>query len=156
MGKKFDVIVGLWLSIVLSVVLSILLPVVSIGFVNWPIFLEGFAVSFVISFILGAVIPLNAWGGKFAAALKANPFSFRGQLFSTIISTLIMATIMSLCMVFYFLPAQARPFFIFAWLKVYPYALISIYVSSLIFAPVGVAIAKKVCKVPNMAPEGGR
>ena len=37
-SKKFDLIVGLWLSIVLSVVLSILLPVVSIGFVNMPIF----------------------------------------------------------------------------------------------------------------------
>ena len=153
MSKKFDLIVGLWLSIVLSVVLSILLPIVSIGFVNWPIFLEGFGVSFVISFVLGAVIPLNMLGGKLAAACGARPFSFPGQLISTVVSTLIMATIMSLCMVFYFLPPPARPHFIFAWLKVYPYALASIYLSSLIFAPVGVAMAKKICKVPAGVPQ---
>ncbi len=151
MNKKFVVIMALWMSIVLSVVLSILLPIVSIGFVNWPIFLEGFAVSFVISFVLSLVIPFNVWGDKLAAACRTKPFTFPAALISTAVATLVMATLMSLAMVFYFLPAPARPFFIFAWLKVYPFALVAIYVASLIFAPMGVAMAKKACHIPKMA-----
>ncbi|OPY74856.1 MAG: hypothetical protein A4E63_00583 [Syntrophorhabdus sp. PtaU1.Bin050] len=151
---KFIFIVSLFLSVVLSIVLSVVLPIVMIGFVNWPIFLEGFVVSFMLSLVLSLVIPANLWGDKLAAALGAKPFSFPAHMISTAVVTLVLATLMSLAMVFYFLPAEARPFFIFSWLKAYPWVLLTIYVSALIFAPVGVAIAKKCCGAPSMAERG--
>jgi len=52
--RKFDLIVLLWVSFVLSAVLSILLPIISAGFVNWSVFMEGLVVSFLVSFLLGA------------------------------------------------------------------------------------------------------
>ena len=150
---KFIFIVALFLSVVLSIVLSVVLPVVMIGFVNWPIFLEGFAVSFVLSLVLSLVIPAPVWGDKLAAALGAKPFTFPAHLISTAVVTLVLATLMSLAMVYYFLPPQARPFLIFAWLKAYPWVLLTIYVSALIFAPMGVAMAKKCCGVPGGIPQ---
>lgn len=146
---KFGLIVTMWMSVVLSVVLSILLPVISMGFVDWPTFIEGFAVSFVISFAVSLIIPVNALGAKIAGACKAKPFSLRWNLITTAGATLIMATIMTLSMVYYFLPELARQFFISEWLEVYPYALVAIYVTSLIATPIGVAIAKKCCSVPR-------
>lgn len=139
------------MSFVNSVVLSILLPIIAIGFVNWGIFLEGFVVSFAISFVLVIVIPVNVWGDKIATACKTKPFSFPWALISTAVATLVLATLMSLCMVAYFLPAEARPHFIFAWLHVYPFVLVAIYIASLIAAPIGVLIAKKLCGIPAQA-----
>jgi hypothetical protein len=150
---KFIFIVSLFLSVVLSVVLSIVLPIVMIGFVNWPIFLEGFIVSFVLSLVLSLVIPANVWGDKLAAACGAKPFSFPAHLISTAVVTLVLATLMSLAMVFWFLPADKRPIFIFAWLGAYPWVLLTIYLSALIFAPIGVAIAKKCCGIPGGIPQ---
>jgi hypothetical protein len=149
--KKFEVIVIAWMSFVNSVVLSVLLPIIAIGFVNWGIFIEGFVVSFAISFVLVLIIPVNVWGDKVAVACKTKPYSFPWALISTAVATLILATLMSLCMVAYFLPAEARPHFIFAWLGVYPYVLGAIYVASLIAAPIGVSIAKKMCGAPVQA-----
>jgi predicted lysophospholipase L1 biosynthesis ABC-type transport system permease subunit len=60
---SFGLIVKLWMSVVLSAVLSVLLPLISMGFVNWPIFIVGFAVSFVISLEASLIIPINALGG---------------------------------------------------------------------------------------------
>ena len=149
---KFIVIVALWLSIVLSVVLSILLPIAVIGYVNWGIFLEGFAVSFVVSFVLSLALPINVWGDKLAAACGRKPFSFSWHLISTAVATLVMATIMSMSMVGYFVGPHTGLSIglFFAWVKAYPWVLLSIYVSSLIFAPIGVAIAKKLCGAPPM------
>ena len=150
MGKKFDVIVGLWLSIVLlSVVLSILLPVVSIGLC------EHADISRRVRGLLRDQLrarsrnyrsmrgeassrqhsrrSLSRFSGR-PSRRSWRPSSWRRSCPSAWCST--------------FCPRRPVPFFIFAWLKVYPYALLSIYISSMIFAPVGVAIAKKVCKVP--------
>lgn len=146
---KFIFIVALFLSFVLSIILSIVLPIVMIHFVNWPIFLEGFVVSFVISLVLSLIIPAPMWGDKLAAACGAKPFSFPAHLISTAVVTLVLSTLMSLAMVFYFLPPPARPQFIFAWLGAYPWVLLTIYMSALIFAPIGVKIAKKSCGDPN-------
>jgi hypothetical protein len=153
---KFVFIVSLFLSIILSIVLSIVLPIIMIHFVNWPIFLEGFAVSFVLSLVLSLVIPASVWGDKLAAACGAKPFTFPAHLISTAVVTVVLATLMSLGMVFYFLPPQARPNFIFAWLHAYPWVLATIYVAALIFAPVGVAIAKKCCGIPGGAPQAAQ
>lgn len=147
--NRSGLIITLWMSIVLSIVLSVLLPIISMGFVNWPIFIEGFIVSFLISFAVSLIIPVNALGAKIAGACKAKPFSLRWNLLTTAVATLIMATIMTLCMVYYFLPEIARQFFISEWLEVYPYALGAIYVTSLVATPIGVAIAKKCCSVPT-------
>lgn len=149
---KFIFIVALFLSVVLSIVLSAVLPIVMIGFVTWPIFLESFVISFVLSLALSLIIPANVWGDRLAAACGAKAFSFPAHLISTAVTTVILATLMSLAMVYYFLPAGAGPLFIFAWLHAYPWVLLTIYVSALIFAPISVAIAKKCCKVPSTAP----
>jgi len=148
--KKFDVIVASWVSFINSVVMSILLPLISVGILNWGKCLEGFAISVVFSQVLALIIPANRWGDKFAAACKTKPFSFSWHLVSTAVATLVIATLMSLCMVAYF--AGIGPHLIFAWLAVYPYVLLVIYVASLIAVPIGVAIAKKFCNFAMQAP----
>lgn len=154
---KFIFIVALFLSVVLSIVLSIVLPILMTPDhrVTWGMFLEGFIVSFVLSLVLSLVIPANVWGDKLAAACGAKPFSFPAHLISTAVVTLVLATLMSLAMVFYFLPPFLRPQFFSLWLKAYPVVLITIYISALIFAPIGVAIAKKSCGIPA-GPQPGQ
>ena len=163
---KFIFIVSLFLSVVLSIVLSIVLPLVMMGFDKWQampgfvkmmIFLEGFIVSFVLSLILSLIIPAPVWGDKLAAALGAKPFSFPAHLISTAVVTLVLATLMSLAMVYYFnlkVPPAFRAPFGGEWLKAYPWVLVTIYISALIFAPMGVSIAKKRCGAPPMGVPG--
>lgn len=146
---KFGLIVTAWMCFFLAIVLSILLPVISTGSVTVGVFLEGLVVSFVISLVISLIIPLMEWGGKAAAACGAKPDTLPWHLVSTAVLTLIMATILSLVMVFYFMPPEARSHFLFAWISVYPFVLLGIYVSALIAAPIGVAIAKKCCGVPG-------
>lgn len=142
---SFGLIVKLWMSVVLSAVLSVLLPLISMGFVNWPIFIVGFAVSFVISLEASLIIPINALGGggKLAGICMAEPFNLSWKLIKTAVVTLMMAIIMTQCMVHHLLPEFARRFFISEWLEVYPYALVATYVTSLIAAPIGLAIEKR-------------
>ena len=145
---KFGLIVTIWMCFFLAVVLSILLPIISTGSVTLAVFLEGLIISFVISLIISLIIPLMDWGGKVAAAAGAKPGTLPWHLVSTAVLTLIMATLLSLIMVYYFLPATARMYFLTAWLGVYPFVLLGIYVSALVAAPIGVAIAKRCTNIP--------
>lgn len=148
--KKFDVIVAAFISLVNSVILSILLPFIAVGYIKWEIFLKGFAISYVISLLLSLVIPAVHWGEQLAVACKTKPFSLCWRMISTIMPTLVFATMMSLCMVA--VNVGIGPYTITAWLAVYPYALITIYVSSLIATPISVTIAKRLCGVPTKTP----
>lgn len=82
-------------------------------------------------------------GGKLAGICMAEPFNLSWKLIKTAVVTLMMAIIMTQCMVHHLLPEFARRFFISEWLEVYPYALVATYVTSLIAAPIGLAIEKR-------------
>ncbi|WP_321508460.1 hypothetical protein [uncultured Methanoregula sp.] len=146
---KFEIIIALWMSLVLCTVVSFFMPVINLGSVSLHMFLEGFILSFVISMTASLVLPLKPWGDGIAAACKIQPPGLLHHLVSTAVVALIMATIMSLFMVWYFLPPVARPYFLTGWLKQFPYFLILIYLSGLVAGPVGIWIAKKGCHLPE-------
>lgn len=146
---RFGLIITLWMCLVLAVVLSIILPFFATGSITLAEFFEGFVVSFVISFVISLIIPLMEWGNRFAAACGATPETLQWHAVSTAALALIMGTLLSLIMVLYFIPPEARPFFLFIWVGMYPFALLGTYIMALIAAPVGVAIAKKCCGVPK-------
>lgn len=146
---RFGLIVTIWMCLILALILSIILPVISTGSVTLADFFEGFVVSFVISLVLALIIPLMEWGDRFAAACGAKPQTLPWYLISTAALALIMATLLSIIMVLYFIPPEARPYFLFIWIGMYPFALLATYIVALIAAPVGVAIAKKCCGVPQ-------
>ncbi len=103
---------------------------------------------------MSLVIPANKWVDNFATACKTKPFSLPWRLISIAVLSLIFATIMSICMVAYFVAPHVGfgMILLFTWLHAYPYVLIAVYIGVLIFAPIGVAIAKKCCGVPAQAP----
>lgn len=146
---KFGLIVTIWMCLFLAFVLSIILPIIATGSLTLVEFLEGFVVSFVISLVLALIIPLMEWGDRFAAACGAKPKTLPWYLISTAALALIMATLLSIIMVLYFIPPEAHPYFFFIWIKMYPFALLATYIVALIAAPFGVALAKKCCGVPQ-------
>ncbi|MDD5144062.1 hypothetical protein [Methanoregula sp.] len=146
---KFGLMVTIWMCLFLAVVLSIILPFIATGSLTLAEFFEGFIVSFVISLVITLIIPLMEWGGRVAAACGAQPETLPWHLISTAALALIMGTLLSLIMVIYFIPPEARPFFLFIWIGMYPFALLATYIAALIAAPIGVAIAKKCCGIPG-------
>ncbi len=146
---KFGLIVIIWMCLFLAGVLSFVLPIIFHGSVTPRIFVEGFIVSFAISFVISLIIPLKEWGDRAAAACGVEPDTLQWHLVSMGALTLIMGTLLSLSMAYYFMPPEARPNFFFVWIRMYPIVMIGTYVSSLIAAPIGVAIARKCCGVPK-------
>lgn len=145
---RFGLFVTTWMCLFLAIVLSFILPILFTGSVSMMVFIEGFVVSFAISLVISLVLPLMQWGGMAAAACGAKPDTLPWHFVSTALLSLIMATILSLVMVFYFMPPEARSHFLYTWISAYPFVLLGTYVSALIAAPIGVAIAKKCCGVP--------
>lgn len=144
---KFDVVLDIWISVIINVALSIVLPLVAMGFINWAIFLKGFAIAFTVSTIIVFVVPVVQWGGKFAAALGAKPHSLPSQLLSTIIVALVLGTVMTLLMTA--INAGVGPHFLAAWFSCYPIALLAVYVSGLVGIWTGIPLAMKICGVPT-------
>lgn len=140
-AKYFGVIVHMFVSFVISIILSILLPYLAMGGVTVGGFFKDLIISFVIAFALGLIFPIKKWGDSLAGVFKIKPHSFPESLVSTVVQTLIFGTVLTLSMIS--INAGIGPHTIPAWLGIYPIALIVIYVTCLIFAPIGVAIAKK-------------
>ena len=69
---KFDVILNLWISLIINVALSIVLPALN-GFLTWGSFLSGFAIAYPVSTIFVFIVPVVAWGGRFAALFGLKP-----------------------------------------------------------------------------------
>ena len=151
---KFEVILNLWISLIINVVLSIVLPILAIGFINWGIFIKGFAIAFTVSTIFVFIVPVVKWGDSFAAALKTKPHTVPSQLLSTIILALILGTMMSLLMTWVNLPKDIPIPFVAAWLKGYPAVLATVYVSALIGIWTGIPLTMKLCHIPKGAPQG--
>jgi len=146
---KFGLIVIIWMCLFLAGVLSFVLPIIFHGSVTPRGFVEGVVVSFAISFVISLIIPLKEWGDRAAAACRAEPDTLQWHLVSMGALTLIMGTLLSLSMAYYFMPPEARPNFFFVWIRMYPIVMIGTYISALIAAPIGVAIARKCCGVPK-------
>lgn len=147
---KFDIILGLWISVLMNTVLGIFIPLIAIGSITWGIFLKDFAIAFPISTIFAFIVPINKWAGKFALFFNAKPHTIISQLLSAIITAIIFGLLMSLLMTA--VNAGIGPHFIGAWLSTLPYVVIVVYISSLIGVWTGIPLVKKVCKVPSVTP----
>ncbi len=139
--KHFGTIVHFFVSLVISIILSILLPLMAMGTVTATGFFKDLVISFLIAFILGMIFPIRKWGDSLAGVFKLKPDSFPAALVSTAVQTIIYATVLTLSMIS--INAGIGPHTIPAWLHVYPFALVIIYIISLICAPLGVMLARK-------------
>ena len=143
---KFDVILSLWISLVINVALSIVLPALN-GFLTFGSFLKGFAIAYPVSTIFVFVVPVIAWGAKFAGVCKLKPDTPGFTLASTVILALIMGTFMTLLMTA--VNAGIGPHFFAAWWSCYPIALATVYLSALAGIFSGVPLTKALVRAPK-------
>ncbi len=152
---KFDMILNLWVSLIISLILSYALPMLATGGVTAGGYISGLIVSFIISMVLVTFVPLVKWGDMFAAKCGAKPFTVPRQLLAAIVLVLIMATVMSSSMTWFFIhniPGY-QSFFLSAWLHAYPWALLVVYISANISLWTGIPLTKKILGIPSGVPE---
>ncbi|HWQ74707.1 MAG TPA: DUF2798 domain-containing protein [Syntrophomonas sp.] len=145
--SKFDIILTLWISLIINIVLGVALPLAAIGFITWHIFRVGFAIAFPVSTIFVIVVPITKWGDNFAALFKLKPHTVPQQLVSTFIVALLFSLFMSALMMA--INAGIGPHLFGAWLSVYPYAFISVYVSALVSIWTGIPLTMKILHIPK-------
>ncbi len=148
---KFSVVMDLWISIVLNVILSIVLPLLAVGFITPGMFFKGFAIAFIVSTAFVFLVPIVKWSDNFAGLFKLKPHTLPSQLVSTALTALCLSLLMSSLMTAVF--AGVGPWFLGAWLHIYPYAYLTVYISLQIALFTGLPIAKRICGVPNMPPQ---
>ena len=145
--SKFDTVLNLWISLVINVVLSIVLPIVAIGFINFPIFIKGFIIAFTVSTAFVFIVPIIPAGAAFAAKCGAKPDTVPFTLLLLVVLALCLGTLMSLLMTA--VNAGIGPHFVAAWLSCYGWVLLSVYLSALAGFFTGIPIAKHFCHIKN-------
>ena len=140
---KFDVILNLWISLVINVALSIVLPALN-GFLTLGSFLSGFAIAYPVSTIFVFLVPVVAWGGKFAGLFGLRQGTAMFTIVSTIVLALIMGTFMTLLMTA--VNAGIGPHYLAAWWSCYPLALLTVYLSALLGIFTGVPLTAAIVK----------
>ncbi|MPN07570.1 hypothetical protein SDC9_154841 [bioreactor metagenome] len=148
---KFSVVLDLWISLVINVILSIVLPLLAIGMITPAIFLKGFVIAFIVSTAFVFIVPVIRWGDHFAALFKVKPHTLPSQLISSLLTALCLSLLMSALMTAVF--AGIGPWFLDAWLPIYPYAFLAVYLSLQIALFTGLPIARAICGVPKMPPQ---
>lgn len=149
---------NIYISVIINVALCIVLPLVATHHLDFPTFLKGFIIAFPVSTLIVLFIPINRFGDFIASKLGCKPRSVPFKLVSTAVLALIVGTIMSLLMMTimagkftgYFTPA-----FFGAWVHVWPWALLCVYISALIGVFTGFPFTMKVAgPPPGMPPQG--
>ena len=97
--KKIGIQMGLLMGVTLSFFLS-LTGLISAGKFTVPALIINFAVSFVISMIIGLLVPMQKVGNAAVAKAGLEPRTFKAKLLETIISDVIYTPIITFCMVF--------------------------------------------------------
>lgn len=145
--NKYNLFINVYISLIINVVLSIILPLVSVGMLNFRIFITGFLIAFPISTLLVLFIPLNLLGDHLAgkAGLKKGSVGFR--LFSTLILSFILSVVMSLIMTAVNV-GTGLPF-IPAWKHVFWYVFASVYVSAVFGSFTAFPLAIKLMGPPD-------
>lgn len=93
-GMLMNVLMGFTMSLVLSLVGTL-----SGGHFTVPGWLMSFGISFVISLVIGFLVPIKLLGDKACGKFKINPMSFKGTLVSACVSDLIYTPLITIIMV---------------------------------------------------------
>lgn len=97
--KKVEIKMGLFMGATLSFFLS-LTGLLTSGHFTWPALFLNFGISFVISLLIGYLIPLRKIADAFDSKLGFKPGQKRTHFFDTLISDLIYTPLITFCMVF--------------------------------------------------------
>ena len=141
--NKFDIILNIWISLIINVALSIVLPALN-GVLSFGSFIYGFAIAFPVSTIFVFLVPVVAWGAKFAGLFKLQPNTPAFTVVSTLVLALIMGTFMTFLMTA--VNAGIGPYFFAAWWSCYGIALLTVYLSALLGIFTGIPVTKALCK----------
>lgn len=134
----FNRLINIEMCIVMCVVLSIVIPLaveagLGITGVLTPIgFLQGFVLSYFVSYLWGDLLPAPMWGGKLAGALHAR--GFLGYLIQVIVTALVFITVISFSMAFVNnIVDGGMAGVINFWLMIYPQAFLWGFIAIFIF-----------------------
>lgn len=146
---------GRWINILMCIVMCIILSVViplvveanyGITGVLTPIsFVQGFVLSFFVSYLWGDVLPAPTWGMRLAGALHAK--GFVGYFVKCAVTALVYISVISFSMAFVNNVVDGGMGAVMAfWLMIYPPALLSGFI--------GILIAMSPCQKLAVAASG--
>ena len=98
-AKKIEIRMSLLMGVTLSFFLS-LTGLLTSGHFTWPSLLINFAVSFIISILIGFLVPLKKISAFLDAKLGLIPGKLSTHFFETLLSDCIYTPLITLCMVF--------------------------------------------------------
>ena len=99
MMKKIGMTVSIFMGVSMSFFLSLTGTLTS-GHFTIPSWMISFAVSTLISLIIGFLVPMKKVNDKVVGAFKLRPFSFPARCMESFVSDLIYTPVMTFCMVF--------------------------------------------------------
>jgi Na+/H+-dicarboxylate symporter len=153
MSKKFGVVYLVALSFFMSVALAMIVPAVNTGMVTLPAFGIIFGISFVLTILLGLVLPIPKLSSWFSRSLHQEPDTGLGKIFGTVFSTTLFMFIITFVMIAVLTGVEEVDGtnylgrYITGFLNIQPILVIT----TLLFDPVATAIAKALVKDP---PQG--
>lgn len=103
--------VGICMNILMGASMSIILSFVGTmtgGHFSIPSWLISFGISFVISLVIGFLIPIKKLGDALCMKCKVNPNSMKGNFLSAVVSDLIYTPIITIAMVVIMLGNAAK------------------------------------------------
>ena len=127
--QKDNVLAQVWGSVLMSVVLSLEMPLIANGSVTLSAFCSGFLVSFFASLALKLFTPIIAAGAFLAGELGVPRRTVAFRIAATACQAVMMGTCMSLLMNWWGMRhvPNLSQVYLGAWLRVYPFVLISVF-----------------------------
>lgn len=149
--NKFDVLLGLWISLVNALLLSLVMPLIAGIPLTFGGYLSSLMFPFILGFLLTTLIPIPKWGNAMAGKFGLKPFSLKRQLVASVFIVLVMGTIMTLVLTYLRLHngPQPAPDFFATWIRSYPISLLVIYVAANIALSTGFPLVKKILGFKN-------
>jgi hypothetical protein len=99
MSKKLGIVYLIFLSLFMSLVLGLVVPALNTGSASLPGFAIIFVISFLLTIILGVVLPIPKLTAWFCKELHQDPHTGLGKIFANAFSTTLMMLIITFVMV---------------------------------------------------------
>lgn len=136
----FGRMMNILMCVVMCVVLSVVIPLaveagLGITGVLTPVgFIQGFVLSYFVSYLWGDLLPAVVWGGRLAAALKTH--GIVAHVIKCIVVAFLYITVISFSMAFVNNVVEGgMAGAVSFWLMIYPAALLSGFAAIVLFLP---------------------
>lgn len=139
--KAFPWIMNFWFSVFMTSIMTIVFTIYNTGSITPIQFLDGFWKGFLVSYLVGSVVPLGKLGAMLAQKIKAKPGSLAFNLISGIPSSVLLDVIMCFAFTYFAIGMNyGLEALIFGALGSIPLGFVVAYPCSILLTPVALKL----------------